>query len=92
MDGKKPNFGNIGNFLKKFTAFTPSDFFIKEVVVKTVKEFFNVDILQADLHTKQGTVFLRCAPILKQEISMQKTALLARINEQLENTQVKDIV
>jgi multisubunit Na+/H+ antiporter MnhE subunit len=91
MDGRKPVFGNIGGLLEKFKNFTPSDLHLKKVSARILTEVLGVEILKADLSVTKGTLFVKCSPLVKQEIKLKQEMLLTLINDEIPNKKLTQI-
>lgn len=91
MDGKKPVFGNITGLLEKFKNFTPSDLHIKKVSARILSEVLGIEILKADLEVNKETLFVKCSPLVKQEIKLKQKMLVTLINDEVPNKKITQI-
>lgn len=74
---------NISSFLDRFRNILLSDVALKETVANCLSEVLKVKIEKDSVSVKNGTISVKCSPIIKGEIFMKKAPILAKIKESL---------
>ena len=83
--------GKINSFLKKFSKLTPPDFFIRNIILETLKEKENINIsIEKISLNKEGIVFLKVDVYIKNKIFIKKEYFIQEINKKLKKEIIKD--
>lgn len=82
---------DISQYLEKFKKLKNSKFFIRDLVVESIKKITNIYIDVKNINIKDGLVRLSDKPIIKNEIFIKKTKILEEINSKTEQ-KIIDII
>ena len=82
---------DISKYLEKFKALKNSKFFLRDLVVESVKKITNIDIDKKNIDIKNGLVRINEKPIIKNEIFFKKSKILEEINSKIE-IKISDIL
>lgn len=73
----------ISSFLKKFSNLTPPQSIFKDSLCKAAKTVLGIDLSPQNVRVERGIAYLDINPLLKAELQLKKTQLLAAANEEL---------
>ena len=73
---------NISSFLEKFTKLHKNNEAIKQTLLSTIKEASGVSLKPTDLDLKEEKVYLKCSPIMRNQIFMHKEVIEERLKGQ----------
>ena len=82
---------NIGDYLKRFVGLTPPDDFIKEEVLKIVKDKIGIDLNKKEITISNGVIYIKTTPIIKNEIFINREKILQNLKQTLGIKSPKDI-
>jgi len=85
-------FNNISSLLERFKKLKPSDTYVKEAFIDSMKEIMNVEIVKSEINVNGSNIFINAHPALKSEIYLQKKAILSSLEEKLQKKQIKNII
>jgi hypothetical protein len=74
----------LEKYLQKFSKFKFGDLLLKEAIIEAVKEIFNYELEKNSISTKDGVVYIKTSPIIKNEIFINKKAILEKIQKKLD--------
>ena len=86
------NFNNISNFLEKFKNLKPTDTYIQEAFIETVKEVMNVELSKSEITVKRHTIFLNVHSTLKTELYLRKKEILQTLEKKLKKETIANFV
>lgn len=81
----------IRDLLSKYTNLTPLHSKDKEEIIKIIKNLININLEISNLDIKNSKLNIKCSPIIKTEIFLNKQKLLSEINTKLNNLNLLDI-
>ena len=81
---------NISKYLEKFKKITPPERFVREVFIRIVQETTNITLKDTDVQIQGNTIYITPHPLIKNEIFLQKSVLLEKLNQELQ--QYKKII
>jgi len=73
---------SISQFFQKFSALRKNNEFIKHTIQSAIKEISGVEIKLEDLDLKEEKVYLKCSPIMRNQIFMYKERIEESLKEQ----------
>jgi hypothetical protein len=82
---------SINNFLEKFKNFVFQDGFIKDVIKKYIKIYTSFDMDVNSITHKNGFIFIKGSPVLRNEIFLKKKLILDGINKEILNKKFIDL-
>ena len=82
---------NISSYLEKFKHLEPQGDSVKNVAQSVIFELIGVKIEKKEMNVKEGVLFLSIPSVVKNEVYMNKRAILEKINNNLKEKAVKDI-
>lgn len=82
---------NINDFLKKFIGIKPPDIFLREKTIISVKEAIGIQVDARQISITNGVIYMKCSPIIKNEIILKKEKILTHINNNEYNHTIVDI-
>lgn len=86
------DYNHINGFFDKFKQLIFQKTEIKEIIKKTISENIFFEITDDFFDYKNGIIYLKCSPVVRNEIIMRKEKILTSLKEQLnQNTIVLDI-
>ncbi len=83
---------NISGLLARFKKLKPSDLFIKEAFIESIKEVMNVEVSKDEITVSGSNIFLNAHPALKSEIHLNKKEILKSLENKLRKKQVENII
>ena len=83
---------NISGLLAKFKKLKPSDTYVKEAFIETMKEVMNVEVFKPEINVQGSNIFLNVHPALKTEIFLKKKEILESLDKKLQKKVVKNII
>jgi hypothetical protein len=83
---------NIAKLLEKFKKLKPSDLYVKEAFIESMKEVMNVEISKAEINVNGSNIFLTVHPALKTEIFLRKKEILKSLEQKLNKSLIKNII
>jgi topoisomerase IA-like protein len=86
------NFNNISNFLEIFKNLKPTDTYIQEAFIETVKEVMNVELSKSEIKVQKYTLFLNVHPALKTELYLRKKEILETLGKKLKKETITNFV
>ena len=86
------NFNNISNFLEKFKTLKPTDTYIQEAFIESVKEVMNIELTKNEISVQRHTLFLNVHPTLKTELYLRKKDILRLLEKKLKKDTVTNFV
>jgi len=82
---------DIAQYLEKFKKLKNSKFFIRDLVVESVKKITSIEIDNKKIDVKDSLVRINEKPIIKNEIFIKKSKILEEINSKTEQ-KITDII
>jgi len=86
-------FKNVSSFLGKFTNLTPPERFIKDSFIIIAAEMTGITLKKEEIDVRGDTLYIKLHSVAKNELFLQKDALLQRLNQELQQYKkvIKDI-
>ncbi len=75
---------NIASYLDKFKDIGQGEKLLKQVIIEVVKEMIGVKIEAKSISMKNGELFLKVSPAIKNLIYIKKEAILSKLKEKTE--------
>ncbi|MES3005017.1 MAG: hypothetical protein V4690_02815 [Patescibacteria group bacterium] len=72
---------NISSFLDKFSKNLKDNSYIRGLIIDVVKKNTNITLKEEDLEIKEGIVYFKGSPALKNKIFINKESILEEINK-----------
>jgi hypothetical protein len=82
---------SINNFLDKFKNLIFQDSITKDIIKKYVKTHTSFELDLNSISHKNGIIFIKGSPILRNEIFLKKKIILENINKEILNIKFLDI-
>ncbi len=82
---------DISKYLEKFKVLKNSKFFLRDLVVESIKKITDININPKNIDVKEGLVRISDKPIVKNEIFIKKFKILEEINSKTDK-KIQDIV
>jgi hypothetical protein len=82
---------NIATYLEKFKKLEPAGDTVKTASIQAIFEVVGVKIEKNEMNVRDGVLFLVIPSAVKNEVYMNKGAILEKIKEALGEKAVKDI-
>jgi hypothetical protein len=76
---------NISNYLEKFKTLYSNNLYLKDTIVKVVKEITGIEVDKEKINYKNGILILNLKPIQKSELFLKKSSLLKKFDEVMPN-------
>lgn len=80
---------NISIYLDKFKNIESKDSGLKNIIADSIKNVLKIDINKKNIEVRNGTVYLKVNPVVKNEIFINKPNIIKELN--LKNFKVKGI-
>ncbi len=82
----------VGNLLDRFRHLEPPERVVKNAVIQAVKDIMRVELNSEDIKVNnKGILFLNTQSGIKSAVFEVKSSVIARINNLLLNSSIKDI-
>lgn len=72
---------NIESFLKRFKKIVSSNEDSQKVIIGVIKNLLGVDLKEENFDIKNGVLYIRAKPIIKNEIYFHKEKILKTLQE-----------
>lgn len=82
---------NLGDYLKKFEVFLETPKAQKGAVIKAIKSVSGIDIPDSDIEMKEGTVYIKGSPAVKNELFMYRKKIIKELDESLKSKSPKNL-
>ena len=82
---------NIGRFFDKFRNRAVKEIYIRDSIVKIIKDILNIDIDIKDINISLGILKIKLSSTEKSEIFIKKEQILKKIREKINGINIVDI-
>jgi len=80
---------NISIYLDKFKNIESKSSVLKNIIIDSVKNVLKADIDKKNIEIKNGIIYLKVNPVLKNEIFINKNSIIRELN--LKNLAIKGV-
>lgn len=80
-EDKKPQ--TIKNFLARFKSIVPHDKKIRTQFIEIVRDIHHINILESEVRTVKGNIYMRTTPIKKVEVLRRRELIVRELEQRL---------
>ena len=74
-------FEKLSSYLSKFKSLAPPDDFLRTYIAELITEELGIHFHKESVEISRGIIYIKEAPIIKNEIFLRRGLLLKKINE-----------
>ncbi len=74
---------NLGSYLEKFKLILATPGALKKPVLNAILKITSIELSEKDIDVKEGSIYLKTHPLIKNEIFMKKDLILKELQDLL---------
>lgn len=82
---------NLNNLLQKYLKLSNNNNFLKESIIKVLKNDLKIDIISDQITIKNNQVIINCSPLIKTELIINQNKILNSLIEIVPDSKIKSI-
>ena len=82
---------SLGDFLDRFKSLLLAPGAVKKPIIQTINKFAQVELTEKEVDIREGIIYIKTHPLVKNEIFMRKASILKELEAFLGAKSPKDI-